>query len=691
MPNAENIVSIKKLQFKLLPLFADHLLKNKLREFTEKQLDMMFEVDFPILKYYDLSIYSKSQLIDLSIPAYTDFLNAAINNKLQEFIGDAEKKWITNQLPNITHDQLVINDVTLAIYARKKAFLLFIPEYTSDVNTAVELIKEIDDYTLEAISVSFETYLNINNEKLIEVNESLKKHEAELLEAQEIASFGCFEWRLDGGKSSFTPQVFKIFDMEVTSTLPDFLPFVHPADRQKLKGAINKALSGEEDYECEYRYRKNGKEKILWSKGIVTFKDNKPVVMKGTVMDITERHYILQRLERNEELYKQAQKLTHIGNWTWDIETGQVKFSDELYHIYGLQPNEEITIERFKAFIHPDDIEKVNDQLNHSIKTHKPHTIDFKIIRDDGTVRIIRRHAEILIDETGAPYKVSGTGQDITKEVLLNTEIKEREEKLAELNLSLEQKNVALERSNKELTSFSYVASHDLQEPLRKIKTFSNLILEKEANLSVEGKECFERIMTSAGRMQKLIEDLLSFSRTQIYENTLKLIDINIILSEIKANYQEAIMEGNLKITYSKLPAMYVVPFQIQQLFENIISNSIKYSQPRKKIEIEISSKMVNGERLDFIPTNNPNKKEDYLNITFSDNGIGFDQKYSEKIFEIFQRLHGKNEYSGTGIGLSICKKIVENHHGFITATGKLNEGSKFDIYLPISQLAINQ
>jgi PAS domain S-box-containing protein len=690
MRNAENITSIRKLQFKLLPLFADHLLKNKLREFTEKQLDMMFEVDFPILKYYDLSIYTKEQLIDLSIPSYTDFLNAAINNKLKEFIDDAVKKWVANQLPNITRDQLVVNDIKLAAYVRKKAFLLFIPTYTSDVNTAIELIKEIDDYTHEAMSISFETYLNINNEKLIEVNEALKKHEAELLEAQEIASFGSFEWSLDGGKSSFTPQVFKIFEMERTTSLPDFLPFVHPGDRQKLQNAINKAINGEEDYECEYRYQKNGKEKILWSKGIVTFKDNKPVVMKGTVMDITERHYILQRLERNEELYKQAQKLTHIGNWTWEIGTNKVKFSDELYRIYNLKPNEEINLERFLSFVHPDDMTKVTEQLEYSIKTHKPHMIDFKIIRDDGTLRIIRRHAEVLLDEKGEPYKVSGTGQDITKEVLLNNEIKEREEKLAELNLSLEQKNMALERSNKELTSFSYVASHDLQEPLRKIKTFINLILEKEANLSEEGKECFERIMTSAGRMQKLIEDLLSFSRTQVYENTLKLTDLNILLGEIKANYQEAIMEGNLKITYSKLPAMYVVPFQIQQLFENIISNSIKYSQPDKKIIIEINSKIINGEKLDIIPVNNSNKKEDYINITFADNGIGFDQKYSEKIFEIFQRLHGKNEYSGTGIGLSICKKIVENHGGFITAIGKLNEGAKFDIYLPASPLAVN-
>ncbi|MDP1801210.1 MAG: PAS domain-containing protein, partial [Bacteroidota bacterium] len=327
MRNSEKITNIKKLQFKLLPVFADYLLKNKLREFTEKQLDMMFEVDVPILKYYDLSIYTKEQLIELSLPSYKDFLNAAINNTLQEFIDEAVKKWVTNQLPNITRDQLVVNDITLATYVRKKAFLLFIPAYTSDVNTAIELIKEIDDYTHETISISFETYLNINNEKLIDINETLKKHETDLLEAQEIASFGSFEWSLDGGNSSYTPQVFKIFEMEGSSNLQDFLGFVHPGDRQKLQDAINKAIKGEEDYECEYRYQKNGREKILWSKGIVTFKDNKPFVMKGTVMDITERHYILQRLERNEELYKQAQKLTHIGNWTWEIGTNKVKFS----------------------------------------------------------------------------------------------------------------------------------------------------------------------------------------------------------------------------------------------------------------------------------------------------------------------------------------------------------------------------
>lgn len=669
-----------QFKFKLLPAFADYILKNKLREFTKEQLKLTFEVDLPVLKYYDLSMYSEEQLIELSIPTYREFFNAAKENKLKEHLADAIKKWETNQLPNITRDQLVVEDITLATYIRKKALLAFIHDYTTDVNIAIELVKEIDDYTLQAESQTFHTYINIHNEKLNEINKALKEHEAGFLEAQEIAGFGSFEWNLTGGISTYTPQVFKIFEIDQISSLTDFLEYVHPGDREKLQEALDKAMKGEADYECEYRYRKNGKEKILWSRGVVSFKDNKPLVLKGTVMDITDRHYILQRLERNEELYKQAQKLTHIGNWTWDLATGQIKYSDELLRIYGLKPNEEMTFEKSIKLVHPEDVEKVNDSLNYSIETHKPHSLDFRIIRADGAERIIRRNAEVLVDEKGKPYKLAGTGQDITKEVLLNKEIKDRELQLAELNASLEQKNIALENSNKELTSFSYIASHDLQEPLRKIKTFSNLILEKEKNLSPDGKDCFERIMISAERMQKLIEDLLAFSRTQIFEKKFEPVDLNHILEEVKLLYSEAISEGRVEINFKKLPVINAVSFQIQQLFENIVSNSVKYHIPGKKTEITITSKLVSSEEMPFFHLAKP---INYYKISIADNGIGFDQKYSEKIFEIFQRLHGKNEYGGTGIGLSICKKIVENHNGFIEAIGKINKGATFIIYFP--------
>jgi light-regulated signal transduction histidine kinase (bacteriophytochrome) len=208
------------------------------------------------------------------------------------------------------------------------------------------------------------------------------------------------------------------------------------------------------------------------------------------------------------------------------------------------------------------------------------------------------------------------------------------------------------------------------------------MILEKEHNLTENGKICFDRIVVSADRMQKLIEDLLLFSRTQVYEHKLEPVDINILLAEIKLLHVESITEGQLIIDSDQLPVVQGISFQLQQLIENIISNSIKYSKAGQPAKINVNCALLSANEIPFF---NSFGFEFYYKISLSDNGIGFEQTYSEKIFEIFQRLHGKNEYSGTGIGLSICKKIVENHQGYISAKGVIDEGATFDIYLPVS------
>jgi hypothetical protein len=669
------------LRFNHLPAFAGFLLKDRLREFTAVQLDLSFEVDFPILKQYTLSGYTRDQLIDLSIPVYRAFLEAAAENRLEQYIGKVISTWENDQLPEITRDQLVIEDLTLATYVRKKALLSFIREYTADVDTALELVREADDYSLEANSQAFRAFLRIHRERIDGINRSLTEQEAELLQAQELSGLGSFEWDLSGkGSSKYTPQVYKIFEMEQTSTLVDFMTYVHPADRKLLEDALAQAMKNGE-YECEYRYQRNGKDKVLWSKGLVHFNGDQPVSMKGTVMDVTDRHRILQELERNEERYKLAQKLSHIGNWSFDLESGQIEFSEEMRRIYGLSAAEEVTLEMLIAVVHSEDREVVMKHLEDSINHNVGHEVTFRIIRKDGLLRVIRQIAEVISDELGNPQKVTGTGQDITREIVLTQELKEREEKLRELNISLEQKNRALEWANKELTSFSYVASHDLQEPVRKIRTFTNLIMETETNLSESGKDCFNRIVTSAGRMQKLIDDLLSFSRTQVFENVQSPVDLNLVFSEINSFYKESITEGRLVIECSQLPVIQAIPFQIHQLMQNIISNSIKYSRPDKKTRVHVKAELVDAKHLPYSIV----KKDvsSYHKISITDNGIGFDQIYSEKIFEMFQRLHGRTEYSGTGIGLSICKKIVENHQGFISATGIPDKGATFDVYLP--------
>ena len=247
---------------------------------------------------------------------------------------------------------------------------------------------------------------------------------------------------------------------------------------------------------------------------------------------------------------------------------------------------------------------------------------------------------------------------------------------------SNEQKYIAeLEMANDELRSFSYIASHDLQEPLRNIKIFSNLLAERELDkLSDRGKQLIDKINGSAGRMQKLIDDLLAFSRTQTYKNELVDVDLNAVFNEIVNNYKESLGDGKFNVDVQKLPTVVGVAFQFRQLIDNLVSNALKYSKPDVSIEIKVKSELVNGESLIAEGAESGRK---YYRVAIKDNGIGFEPEYSKRIFEIFQRLHGRDEYSGTGIGLAICKKIVQNHKGFIYAESEPGKGAAFFICLP--------
>jgi PAS domain S-box-containing protein len=268
------------------------------------------------------------------------------------------------------------------------------------------------------------------------------------------------------------------------------------------------------------------------------------------------------------------------------------------------------------------------------------------------------------------------------------TEKKKSEATILQYQNNLEEKNQALTQSNEELASFAYVASHDLQEPLRKIQVFSTRILEKaQDSFTTEIKDYFGRIMGSAKRMQNLIRALLEYSRLNISGTTFVLTDLNQLLEEVKNTIVEVMDENKATIVVSALPVVKVIPYQMNQLFSNLILNAIKYRKPDVDPFITISTQLIDSSDLPALATQKAgtaNRPQKFWQIRVADNGIGFEPAYAERIFELFQRLHGNNEYDGTGIGLAICRKVMQAHGGYITAESKSGIGTVFNIYLPL-------
>jgi len=251
-----------------------------------------------------------------------------------------------------------------------------------------------------------------------------------------------------------------------------------------------------------------------------------------------------------------------------------------------------------------------------------------------------------------------------------------------QLNLELRKKNTALELYNKELDSFAYIASHDLREPLRKIQIFSSVIVNEDHDrLSERSKYNMHRIQQSVKRMQKLLNDLLHYSHyTQPNERLFEPISLADVINEVEENLKELIEENNVTIIKEHLPFILGMPFQIRQLFENLIANSIKFKKEHEAPTISIEGTLVHR---DQIKGHIPAHASSYYKIVYRDNGIGFDPVYSEKVFGLFQRIHTPEKFQGTGIGLTICRKIVHNHDGFIKAYSEEDKGTRFEIYFP--------
>ena len=283
-----------------------------------------------------------------------------------------------------------------------------------------------------------------------------------------------------------------------------------------------------------------------------------------------------------------------------------------------------------------------------------------------------KRAAELVIANKELAYQNKEKEKRAAELLTANTELtfqnNEKEKRAAELILA-----------NNELEAFTYISSHHLQEPLRKIQVFADRIsTDEHQNLTDKGKYYFERIEVAAFHMQALINDLLTYSRTSVTEKKFENVNLNTIIDKVLEDLKKEIITKKAVVEISGNCSAFIIPSQFYQLIYNLVSNSLKFSTKEKASHITIESVYTK-------PTTKKNKSSaDYCHIIISDNGIGFDPQFESRVFEMFQQLNNKTDYKGTGIGLAISKKIVENHKGIITATGRLNYGAKFDIYIPV-------
>jgi PAS domain S-box-containing protein len=428
----------------------------------------------------------------------------------------------------------------------------------------------------------------------------------------------------------------------------------HPDSHDRISQRIREILAGE--------FCPMTEEKIVKADGTVRvtevvaaeITDSEGQAIQLIISDITERIEAELALKESKKKLDQALESGKIGVWEWDIPTGVVKWDSRMETMFGMEPGTfDETFSSFENCIHELDLPHVRNAFQQALNENIPlHTV-YRIKHKDNTINHITTKALVEKDPDGNPVKMSGVCFDIT-------EMKRGAEKVL---FSL---NEDLRRSNRELEQFAYLASHDLQEPLRMVTSFTQLLaMRYKDKLDQDAQEFIHFAVDGATRMQVLINDLLDYSRIERQGRQFMQVDMHDALAQALLNLKFQINEKDARITNSDLPEVVADPGQMIRLFQNLIGNGLKFS--KKSPQIHISAVEMN----------------EHYQFSVNDNGIGIEPQYFARIFQIFQRLHPKEEYQGTGIGLAICQRIIERHGGKIWVESNPGLGSTFYFTLP--------
>jgi two-component system CheB/CheR fusion protein len=539
-----------------------------------------------------------------------------------------------------------------------------------------------------------ENYRNLN----IQLEEKVKERTFALSQSEErfrlianATNDAVWDWDLVNNHVWWSESFYHRFGFDKEGEINDsffWINRIHPEDKERVNKSLQDAVNrGTTTWSDRFRFlRKDGTYAIILDRGtVLTDAEGIPYRMVGAMTDITESELSAALLQqKNEELQKLIDEFQFVTDFmpqmVWSTRPdGYHDFYNKGWYDYTGLSYEETKDRGWSLVLHPDDYLRAWKVWKESLETGKPYEIEYRFRRFDGEYRWFLGRALPLRDENGDIKKWFGTCTDIHDQKTVADVL---EQKVQERTAELQKMNIELEASNTELLQFASVASHDLKEPLRKIHMFGNLIKDRYLDGKDEmAKEYMNRIIVSSARMTRLINDLLNFTRLSV-NSEMEMTDLNVVIEEVLSDLEVAIEEKQAVIHYDKLPKVEVIPGQLRQVLQNIISNALKFNKKDVPPVITIHSEIIDRCTLDAA------LKEggEYCRLTFVDNGIGFENQYADKVFTIFQRLHPREKYDGTGIGLAIAKKIIERHKGLIAASSKEGEGAVFTIVLPLRQ-----
>lgn len=516
--------------------------------------------------------------------------------------------------------------------------------------------------------------------------ENLRSSEQRARIAIEAANMGTFDWNLSGTEFYGSERLKEIFgyDSNAIISQADLVSRIYADDKHIRDKAVADSIKNNG---LEYEVR------VVWPDESIhwirvhgkTIHDSadRPMRMYGIVVDITEQkseEVLLEKLvaertlslmQSNEELKKSEERYARMTEEVQDYSIlllstdGYIlNWNKGAERIKGYKESE-IVGKHFRIFYLPQDQQnKLPETLiREAVETGRAVHEGWRV-RKDSTVFWCSSVITALHDSDNNIVGFTKVTRDLTEKKLI-------EDRLRQYNKELEAKN-------RELEQFAYIASHDLQEPLRKIQTFTE-ILEKNLGDAQQVVKYLDKISSSAKRMSQLVHSVLEYSRLSVKDIVPERVELSQVLANVRSDLELLITEKNAVIKSKRLPAVKGIPVQLQQLFFNLVTNAIKFTD--KQPVITISHRKWKAGRNTGYPGLEPGKT--YIELLFCDNGIGFEQQYAERIFTIFQRLHGQKSYPGTGIGLALCKKIVENHHGHIHVESEPGKGSCFYICLP--------